>query len=294
MKEGGFSSFYIANCVSNAFLSYTAIMLNSVMIHAIRKTSSLPKTLKTLLLSLAVADLSVGLLAQPLYVAIHIMNLEQNSSENNPASNAIEEASHFTGILYSMASFFGVMALSADRFLAIHLHLRYQELVTHNRVVAVVILTWVLSAFLSVAGFWIPLYIIFLIYSILLAACLITAACLSCKIFVTVRRHAAQIQALQIQQVTQNGELANFWRNIRSGIGAVYVYLVFFLCYAPHICIVISNIFARTTELKDEFVYAITLVLLNSSLNPLIYCWKMRHIRHAVMSIVRNLFSSHN
>ena len=296
MKEGGLSSFHIANCVFNAFLSYTAIMLNSVMIHAIRKTSSLPKTLKTLLLSLTVADLSVGLLAQPLYVTRHIVDLEQNGSGNNSVSNSIEKVSLFTGIWYSLASFLGVMALSADRFLAIHLHLRYQELVTHNRVITVVILTWVLSAFLSVAKAWIPLNlnIIPLIYAILLPACLVTAACLSCKIFVTVRRHAAQLQAHQIQQVTQNGEIANFWRNIRSGIGAVYVYLVFFLCYAPHICIVISSIFAPTAELKDAGFYTLTLMFLNSSLNPLIYCCKMRGIRHAVVNIVRNLFSSHN
>ena len=44
-------------------------MLNTLTIHAIRKASSLPKPLKTLLLSLAVSDLGVGLLAQPLYIA---------------------------------------------------------------------------------------------------------------------------------------------------------------------------------------------------------------------------------
>jgi len=58
-------SAYIANCVINNFLAYTAIMLNIVTIHAIRKASSLSKTLKTLLLSLAVSDLGVGLLGQP-------------------------------------------------------------------------------------------------------------------------------------------------------------------------------------------------------------------------------------
>ena len=57
-------STYIANCVFNSFLSYTAIMLNIVTIHAIRNTSSLPKTLKTLLLSLAVSDVGVGLLPE--------------------------------------------------------------------------------------------------------------------------------------------------------------------------------------------------------------------------------------
>ena len=54
-------STYITNIVFNSFLSYTAIMLNIVTIHAMRKSLSLPKTLKTLLLSLAVSDVGVGL-----------------------------------------------------------------------------------------------------------------------------------------------------------------------------------------------------------------------------------------
>ena len=47
----------------------------------------------------------------------------------------------------------GVAAVSVDRFLAIHLRLRYQELVTHLRVVAVVI--WVLHLFASFLSFWV-------------------------------------------------------------------------------------------------------------------------------------------
>ena len=50
-------STFIANCVLNIFLSSTAILFNAVTLHAIRKTSSLPKTLRTLLLSLAVSDI---------------------------------------------------------------------------------------------------------------------------------------------------------------------------------------------------------------------------------------------
>ena len=58
---------FIANCVFNSFLSYTAIVLNIATIHAIPKTASMPKTLKTLLLSLAVSDVGVGLLVQPFF-----------------------------------------------------------------------------------------------------------------------------------------------------------------------------------------------------------------------------------
>ena len=69
----------VVNYVFNAFLSFTTIVLNILTIQALRKTPSLPKTLKTLLLSLAVSDLVVGLLVQLLYVAILVMNIQQNT-----------------------------------------------------------------------------------------------------------------------------------------------------------------------------------------------------------------------
>ena len=108
-------------------------MLNILTIHALRKTSSLPKPLKILLLSLAVSDLGVGLLAQPLHIAKMV----------NPA-NSTSALVYTAKAVFIYSSFFSVVAISVDRFLAIHLHLRYQELVTHKRIVAVVISIWFL------------------------------------------------------------------------------------------------------------------------------------------------------
>ena len=45
-------------------------MLNIITIHAIRKTSSLPKTLKTLLLSLAFSDVGASLVGQLFYISL--------------------------------------------------------------------------------------------------------------------------------------------------------------------------------------------------------------------------------
>jgi hypothetical protein len=130
--------------VFNAFSAYTAIMLNILTMHAIRKTTSLPKPLKTLLLSLAVSDLSVGLLVQPLQIAWMV----------NPTYFPLNVLNTIT-FVFIYTSFFTVVAISVDRFLAIHLHLRYQELVTHERVVVVVISIWGFSAFLSSMWLWI-------------------------------------------------------------------------------------------------------------------------------------------
>ena len=103
-------------------------MLNIVTIYAIHKTSTMPKTLKTLLLSLACSDVAVGLFSQPLYCF----------RLNNPGCIP-KQVGTILGSLFSAASFLGVVAVSVDRFLAVHLHLRYQGFVSHRRVVVVVV-----------------------------------------------------------------------------------------------------------------------------------------------------------
>ena len=286
---------YIVNCVFNTYLCYTAIILNSVTIHALRKTSSLPKPLKTLLLSLAVSDLGVGLIVQPMYIAVSVMELERNT-QNNPIYNNMLFVFLMTLNVFFPASFFGVMALSADRFLAIYLHLRYQELVTHKRVIAVVISIWVLSALASLIGLCTPVNISFAIFATIAVFCLLATTLIHYKIYVAVRRHANQIsQALQVQQVAQNGEMENAARMRKFAVGALFVYIAFLVCYLPRICTSIATaIDGTSTTTESSRLYSLTLAFLNSSLNPLIYCWKMRQIRHAVMDILRNILRSHN
>jgi len=284
-------SWYIVNCVLNAFLIITAVILNSITIQAIQKSSSLAKPLKTLLLSLAVSDLGVGLLVQPFYFGLLVKWLQQGNS-----TDAVCNAFIFVTYLFSAASFFGVIALSVDRFLAIHLHLRYQELVTHKRVVAAVISNWVFSAFVSLFNWRVSTNITSVVFAIIGGMCLAVSAALYFKIYFIVRRHRVQIQALQIQQVTQNGEeMANIARLRGSAIGTFYVYLLALLCNLPQFCsfAVVANS-ELSTGIKAFDISSGTLMLMNSSLNPVIYCWKMRHVRSAVMDILRNIFSNKN
>ena len=281
----GLYSTNIANCVFNSFLSFTAILLNIVTIHAIRKTSSLPKTLTTLLLSLAVSDVGVGLVNQPFYTSILIKWIQQS----NPGCNT-HKAFYFIGNLFSTASFFGVVAVSVDRFLAIHLHLRYQELVTHKRVVAVLIFKWVLSIFASFSMFWVPRDIFSLVIIILGIVGVFLTTMIYISIYLTVRRHKSQIQVLRVQLQTQAGEISNFASLINSAVGIFYVYLMFLICYLPYfISLAAFKTNGPNITLRKFFLFSLTLLYLNSSLNPVIYCWKMRHIRHAVMDILRNM-----
>ena len=275
----------IANCVFNIFLSYTAFMLNIVTIYAIYKTSTVPKTLKTLLLSLACSDVAVGLFSQPLYTFFLINWLRLH----NPGCNT-KQVRTISNTLFSGASFLGVVAVSVDRFLAVHFHLRYQEVVTHRRVVIVVIGIWVKSTFVSLIILWGLLSTRDLINTIIEAFSLIITFVVYIRIYITVRRHKNHIHSMQIRDEAQSEELKNLIVLIKSTVGIFYVYLVFLICYLPHlICMAVIRIYGSSIVLKKLLLYSLTLMYLNSSLNPIIYCWKMRHIRHAIMDILRKM-----
>ena len=287
---------YIVNCVFNGFSSYTAVMLNILTIHAMTKTSSLPKPLKTLLLSHAVSDFGVGLLVQPFYIATMAKLLQQHILSNS----TITARSVITNV-FAYTSFLGVVALSVDRFLAIHLHLRYQELVTHKRVVAVVISIWVFSVFLSSKIAYLRAYSIgkisiSVVVAVIIGVCFICTTIVYCKIYFTVRRHTNQIRVLQVQQVAQNGEMANAARLRKSAVSTFYIYIVFLACCLPEYCRLVICIFRdpSTTLMRRFYFYSWTLLFLNSSLNPVIYCWRMRDIRNAIMNTLRNMFSGQN
>lgn len=270
----------ILDLAFNIFLSYTATMLNILTIMALKKTKVLPKTLKTLLMSLAVSDLGVGLVVQPLKVA----------TSQTSAFKDLTKAFEITAFLLCNASFFGVIALTVDRFLAIHLHLRYQEFVTRRRVVITVALIWTLSTFSSLWELW-NSHIHNIISAIIPPICLISTGLFYCKIYAAVRRHRKEIHVLHLQQKAQDRKVVpNAERIRKSAVGTFYVYILFLVCYLPYICINYIYIISGTNSLlKATENYSLTLLFLNSSLNPLVYCWKMKEIRHAIMELLRSV-----
>ena len=221
---------FTANCVFNALLCFTAITINIVTILALRKPLTIPRALKTLLLSLAVSDLGVGLLVQPLYISILVMLIKENPQIRT--FEITQNIFYSVGNFLTYASFLGVVALSADRSLAVHFYLRYQELVTHKRVVAVVISILIISAILMLLFICCHVYFstcwkrLLPNYSLLLFQGL-----LSCT------SPQQSIHVLQAQLAQNNeGDMANAARERKSAVGTFYVYLVFLICYLPSTC----------------------------------------------------------
>ena len=291
-----FTPSLVLNCVVNSFLSYATVMLNIVLIFALRRTSSLPKTLKVLILSVAVSDIGVGLLVQPLYTARLLMKMK-NANNQETYNDIITVVGH----TLCYVSFFGVTTISVDRFLAIHLHLKhqdlltYQEIVTYKRVVATVILSWLLGAFLALTGVLSSSKNIFNLAGVSVGlVCLLTMGLIYFKISIAVRRHTVQVHAQPAQAVAPNEEnRSNFERLRKTAVGTFYVYLLFLACHLPIAIVILTG--RKTNKKRQHFkIYAETLLYLSTSLVPLVYCWKFRHIRCAVKKILRNTFASQN
>ena len=282
----------VANCVFNGFLCYTTIILNIVTIHAIRKTASLPKPLRTLLLSLTASDVGVGLLVQPLYISTLVSRLNQKRIDCISYKKFLAAINFFC-----ISSLLNVVTISVDRFLAVHLHLRYQELVTHKRVIAAVISIWLFSTIISSSAFYDSLLIISqVVWFVNITFCLILVVIVYWRISIVLKRHKNQIQGLQIQEAqqgVQNGDSSNFLKLRKSALGTFYVCVVFMICYLPSYILSFLQMarLLSPISLYEASLYTTTLFFLNSSLNSVIYCWKMGPIRRTLVDIIRGIVS---
>ena len=103
------------------------------------------------------------------------------------------------------------------------------------------------------------------------------------------------LESNQLTQVAQNEQGESVQRKRRSAMASLYVYLVFTVCYLPNVCVLI--IIASTSEPRNDLqhlhFYTLTLLFLNSTLNPLIYCWKVKQIRHTDSHTAKYIVKSH-
>ena len=159
---------------------------------------------------------------------------------------------------------------------------------TRRRVVTLVVFVWMFCAIISLMRLWIDVNIMYIMFVIVEASWFVCATLLYCKIYVTARHHMKQIQMQQVQQMERGNEVENAAVITKSSVGILFVILALLVCYSPNVCrLVLRLILGKTTTIETMQLYTVTLTFLNSSLNPVIYCWKMRHIRQAVMDILR-------
>ena len=278
--------FIVLNSTANIILMIVSIIANSLVIAAVWKTPSLRYPSILFLCNLALSDVIVGLVVEPLFITVELLKLHGYPKGDNCR---LQTAFITIGRLVGEVSFATVTLTSVDRFLAIHYPLRYDTIVTNFRAYFIVISCWVVCAFCSSLNHW-----SWTAYScvvvVFMAVFLGISTVIQIKIYRIVRRHRREIQAQeQAVHITHHFNLVQF---TKSCVNTFLVYCVVLLCYLPFfiVCILSSIEDKVISPLVWKLVH--TAMFLNSALNPFLYCWRLPAIRGPVMLLVRKIFCS--
>jgi len=287
-SAGSVDGLYVFLSALNTFLSITASLTNALILIALHKVTSVYPPTKLLFRCLAVTDLGVGLVAQPLfaiYLFSQIKDLDINWDVMISALNASSVGLATVSILSSTA-------ISVDRLLALMMGLRYRHVVTLRRVQALIICVWMLSSALAA---WIPSmkYTIFSIITevllVLIILCILISIISYTKIYLRLRHHQIQLHENlhQGQPPPNGGEIPlNIARYKKTVSSIAWVQLALLVCYLPFSVFHILS-FHDALNLGNASDVTFSFLFLNSSLNPILYCWKIKDVRQAVKDTIK-------
>ena len=276
--------------VLNIFLSICAFLGNSIILVALHKKLSLHTPSKLLLRCLSASDLCVGLIAEPAIV-VYWTSLV---FEGNTTCRYSALISHITGYILGSVSLLTLTAISIDRLLALILGLRYKQIVTLKRTCMTVIAVWLLSS-VGTTLFFVNYFITLWYGNIIILSCLVTSICAYSMIFRFLCCHAYKGQnSVYPGQPNQNLPLRNLAKYKRSVKNALWVQLTLVVCYLPY---AVEQTLPKSPNEKSQSLYLVramtlTLVDLNSSLNPILYYWRIGQVRRAVKETLRRLACS--
>ena len=258
----------IAVYAVNLILCFTAIFGNLAVLLTIWKSTALHSSANILLANLAVSDLAVGCIGQPLLIAFLL------SRSADVALTFFILSSFFCGV-----TFLTITAIGLDRLLALQLHLRYESLVTPPRVRLLIIFIWLLSAFFPSMLVW-NSDLFYISISPAIWTLVVGNFLVYLKIYLFVRHHQKQIQ--HHQQVASNGNIFSIKRLKKSALNTFLVFILLVCCYLPYS--LVTKLLLAGVKIPELISYttSVTLFFANSSLNPLLYCWRVREIRTAM------------
>ena len=273
---------FIARIVINGCTCPLIVLLNILVMVAVKTKRQLRTKSNIALACLATTDLVVGLVVQPLQIAGEIFILRQ---KGNMFCTLTELLVTFTSKC-SLASLHHLFLTSAERYFAVKHPFTYKTLVTEVRVIIASCLAWAVAILLPVEN-------VFLTNSLLAKLLAVTSflffpamVYFNVAVYLEVRRNARQIAANQVSLEAKEKLL----KNKKAFYTTVVVLLAIFFSYIPvNILSLILAGFKDTIPVNvgQVVLYSVVLLpVLNSLFNPLIYIVRIRYFRIAFIELL--------
>ena len=259
--------------VWNGLLLVVAVVANGLVCAAILKNSELrSRASNTLLLLLSMSDFLVGFAVQPLYLLRRLLEMQDRYICWVMVSYRV--LWHLSiGTSFLILSF-----VACERYIALFHTFKYNEIITISRLVLFTgffVASWTLFVISRFLGLSTGKYYAAATSFIILFVSVIIFIYI--RIYRLARRHHSQISVMSTAQSTTIGREGKFTKTTAYIVGAVLI------CYSPLLISLVAVKFFED-KLFHFYVFPVTdcMVFCNSSLNPLIYCWRNADLRRCI------------
>ena len=264
----------ISIIVINTPFAIFAVLSNLLIVITIGKSQELRVPANILLGSLAVTDLLVGLITQPLFITWRLMLHYPSTICNSEVVHSLYECFLH---LCAGGSFLSLAYLSTDRFLAVSKPLHYRANVTTTQAARNMVILWLA---------WIGIVVLRYsgideetnqtITSVIAGTLVIYLVAAQIALIVSVKRNSIHDFLSE-----GNATVIASKREARIALTIVYIFLALLVFLLPAVVVQIVLGFTSSNKSKTELNLAISALLINSSVNPLIYFWRGRDLRKA-------------
>lgn len=275
----------LANLVVNVILMLTASGGNFLINCAILSSQNLQTPSYLLISSLALTDLLVGVVYQPLQISfmVHVLN------SNAKSICQILPIYSFVITLLCVLSFLMVAFISIDRNLALTLRQRYRLTVTKRRVLFFIILGWMMCFPFAFSSIFLPYKAHVSTLTCFLGLLLVISCCFYANAYRAVHGHACR--RIHPQQPNEGINIMKYRKTLKT---MVIVLVCLMLCFAPFICSLVVMVSYGVTFTSLSLAFAsLTLMALHSSVNPVIYVISFRDVRCRVKKQILDHICTH-
>lgn len=274
---GNFNVFFVIAAVIESLSCPFTVLLNALVMVAVKTKRRLQTNLNILLASLALTDLVVGVIVQPLHITTTVFHL-QGKDPGDVCK--VMSAFLISFLSFSAASLFHLALISVERYLAIKHTFIHGTVVTKRRLMVVTILIW------SV----IPLRVVLAhvrVFSLIFQGVIVILMVLfQVLVYREARQHEKQILSNQVSLEAR----AKFEKEKKALKLTTTIILAIGLCYVPtFILVFISGGLMRSgaSTLGSSFYHVSVLpMILNSLLNPVIYTVRKKQFRIAFVELI--------
>ena len=280
-KPGGL--LYIESVVTsliNFIGAFFAFSGNGIICLTFWKSSQLRSQSQLFLWCLAFADFLTGMIVQPFYGAYKIVYIAGYVSASCVLRVIIETVAWFSAALSCAL----VSSIIGERYLALHYHMRYHDVITTKRIILYILFLVIVMAIASLLRFAMANIRPFLYFSICgLLLSLITLLTCSWKIYKQVRRHFLQIH----DQNSKESKSIDMRRFKKSLINMAYIAILYLIAYMPFTCVLFLYLHKGfTADVEVAYDITRTLAFVSSIWNPFLYFWKIQELREAVKKVL--------